>query len=357
MLHYIHNAYSTVMYSLYLRERIVRLSKSLHGNELVNALQEAGFRVSRSGVYYVLKKYRKSGTLFDYPRCGRPKVLSQRIHQRIDYWLHDNNELTTNDLLFKLHDEEGLTASRSSVARARQRMGSTGRATRYCQLIREANKSKRVEFCQKLLDTHESFDDVVFTDESMIQLKPAHRKVYHKTGEPRRFRPTPKHPVKVYIWGGISKRGATNVVIFEGTMDGPRYTRILTAGLLPFVRRKFPDGNFRFQQDNDPKHTSRIAKAFLEDEGINWWHTPAESPDLNPIERVWSHLKQFLTYVVKPHNKQELIDGIKLFWRTKLTVRQCTRYIDHIHRVVPLVIAKNGEAVVDDELPRPRGQL
>ena len=350
-------AHSTVMYSLYLRERIIRLAKSLHGNQLVKALQEEGFRVSRSGVYCVLKKYRKSGTLFDYPRSGRPKILSERIHQLIDDWLQDNNELTTNDLLIKLQNEEEVTASRSSVARARQRMGWSARATRYCQLIREANKTKRVDFCQTLLRTHESFSDVIFTDESMIQLKPAHRKVYHKTGKPRKFRPTPKHPVKVYIWGGISKHGATNVVIFEGIMDGPRYTRILTAGLLPFIQRKFPNGLFRFQQDNDPKHTSRVAKAFLEDKGINWWHTPAESPDLNPIERVWNHLKQFLTYTVKPRNKQELIDGIKLFWRTKLTVAQCTHYINHIHRVVPVVIEKHGEAVVDDELPRLRARL
>ena len=127
----------------------------------------------------------------------------------------------------------------------------------------------------------------------------------------------------------------------------------MTAGLLPFVRRKFPNGQLRFQQDIDPKHTSCVAKAFLENQGIDWWHTPAEYPDLNPIERVWSHLKQFLTYTVKPRNKQELIEGIKLFWRTKLTVAQCTRYINHIHRVLPVIIEKNGEAV-DDELPRLR---
>lgn len=87
----------TLTYSLYLRERIIRLPKSLHGNKLVNALWEEGFRVSRSGVYYVLKKYRKSGKLFDYPRSGQPKILSEGVHQLIDEWLHDNNELTTND--------------------------------------------------------------------------------------------------------------------------------------------------------------------------------------------------------------------------------------------------------------------
>ena len=231
-------------------------------------------------------------------------------------------------------------------------MGWSAHATRYCQLIREQNKVKRVDFCNKLLHDGDTFDDVVFTDESMIQLKPAHRKSYHQKNAPRKYRAKPKHPVKVFVWGGISKRGATNVVIFSGVMDAERYTKILSVGLLPFARRKFPGMRFRFQQDNDPKHTSRLARQYFTREGINWWHTPPESPDLNPIERVWSHMKQYLTYSIKPKNKQELVDGIKTFWREKLTVSQCKKYIDHINKVIPVILAKNGEAVVDDEIPR-----
>ena len=74
-------------------------------------------------------------------------------------------------------------------------------------------------------------------------------------------------------------------------MDGERCISILQTGLLPFVDSNYPAGDFRFQQDNDPKHTSRVANKFFENSNIKWWHTPAESPDLNPIVRVWSHLK------------------------------------------------------------------
>ena len=47
------------MYSIYLPERKVHLSKHLHGAALVNTLKEEGFKVSKSGVYYVINKYKK----------------------------------------------------------------------------------------------------------------------------------------------------------------------------------------------------------------------------------------------------------------------------------------------------------
>ena len=44
-------------------------------------------------------------------------------------------------------------------------------------------------------------------------------------------------------------------------------------------------------QDNDPKHTSKYAKKWMEAHDIKWYTTPAESPDLNPIELIWHELK------------------------------------------------------------------
>jgi len=39
--------------------------------------------------------------------------------------------------------------------------------------------------------------------------------------------PKPKHPLKVHVWGGISKHGPTELVIFEGIMDVVVYCQIL----------------------------------------------------------------------------------------------------------------------------------
>ena len=81
--------------------------------------------------------------------------------------------------------------------------------------------------------------------------------------------------------------------MFSGNMNAQRLKRILEAGLIPFINELFPAGH-RLYQDNDPKHTSEYISDFFQERGINWWATPPESPDLNPIENIWGSLKQYL---------------------------------------------------------------
>lgn len=119
-------------------------------------------------------------------------------------------------------------------------------------------------------------------------------------------------------------------------------TQILDQTLLPFLRVVYSDGH-RFMQDNDPKHTSRKAQAYLQSNNINWWKTPAESPDLNLIENLWHELKEFMHREVKPKSKQELVEGIQNFWET-VDVHKCRQYIRHLRKVIPRIVEVNGEA-------------
>jgi len=42
------------------------------------------------------------------------------------------------------------------------------------------------------------------------------------------------------VWGGISARGATKIVMFTGTMNAIKYGKIIEAGLVPFIKTYYP---------------------------------------------------------------------------------------------------------------------
>ena len=120
------------------------------------------------------------------------------------------------------------------------------------------------------------------------------------------------------------------------------YVDILEATLLQSVRDLFEDGH-RFMQDNDPKHTSLYAREWMAKNDINWWRTPAESPDMNPIENLWHELKEYIRREVKPQRKEDLVDGIVAFWNT-VDIQKCCKYIGHLRKVMPKVIEVEGRA-------------
>ena len=134
-------------------------------------------------------------------------------------------------------------------------------------MVRDANKIKRLEFCQKIIKTNDDFGNIIFTDESSVEIELATTIQFHKQGEMYKPAPKPKHPLKVHVWGGISKHGPTELVIFEGIMDAMLYCQILETSLLPFISNTLPE--HRFQQDNDLKHTSRYVKQFHIDNTVN----------------------------------------------------------------------------------------
>ena len=82
---------------------------------------------------------------------------------------------------------------------------------------------------------------------------------------------------------------------------------------------------------------------FIQDNNINYWPTPAESPDMNSIENLWHELKHFLRTVVKYTNKEELVAGIQGFWDT-VKPERCRRYIGHLKKVLPAVVEREGRA-------------
>jgi transposase len=217
-------------------------------------------------------------------------------------------------------------------------------------LLSKHHRKERLDFAIAHKDwTLEDWKRVVWSDETKInRLGSDGRKwAWKKPGEglsDRLVEGTLKFGGgSVMVWGCMMWDGVGFACKIDGRMDGELYVKILEEDLQGSIEyfEKTP-GDIIFQQDGDPKHRCNKAKAWFKDHGIEVLPWPAQSPDLNPIEHLWGHLKKQLgQYETPPSGILELWERIQKEW-DEIKPSVCQGLIESMPRRVEAVIKAKG---------------
>ena len=126
-------------------------------------------------------------------------------------------------------------------------------------------------------------------------------------------------------------------------MDGELYEGILEDELMKTLEWFGQDvEDIIFQHDNDPKHTCKRVKNWFKTNNMEVLQWPAQSPDLNPIEHFWYHLKKQVKDYKEPAGEvTELWERIEKRWE-EISQEKCQRLIESMPRRIRAVIKANG---------------
>jgi hypothetical protein len=276
---------------------------------------------------------------------GRHKIMTPRTMRRVVKYSKKHPFASAK----VIQTELGLVVSVRTLSRVLKDNNLKACQPRKVPLLRKIHVEKRLKFAKSHLSWPlEKWRNVLWTDESKIVLyggtgsRQFVRRPPNSAYSPKYTVKTVKHGgLKIMVWGCFSYYGVGPIYWIKSIMDRFIYVDIMQNTMLPYAEEEMPL-RWIFQQDNDPKHTSKLAKKWFDDNKVTVMEWPAQSPDLNPIENLWGDIKKGVS-VANPTNINDLWSVIERTWAA-IPSERCQSLVNSMNRRCAAVIKNKGYA-------------
>jgi transposase len=250
------------------------------------------YGVAPSTVKRIIKKYNKTKNVKDLPRSGRKRKISEVGEKNI---VKQAKKRKTAPQIAKNLSEK---VSVRTIQKTIQNSGLKWLRIIKVDELSRAQEAKRLEYAEEKKDY--DYKKVLFSDEKSFWLSSIPSHAWQEPGKRLKVE-VPKYAKKLHVWGAMGFYFKSELYFFKENLTGPLYQTIIKNRLQEKKITYSDDCPQRlkkkwiFLQDNDPKHTAKKSMEELKKlVGNRWIKHPAMSPDLNPIEDVWSYLERKL---------------------------------------------------------------
>ncbi|GFS53891.1 transposable element Tcb2 transposase [Trichonephila clavipes] len=275
------------------RKFVIKLSNE--GKSQRNIAKVVGQSVNC--IQKILQKFKKTGMLGNNEGRGRKKIMKFTTARRVIHQVKIDPKISAPKISASTSNTLGRSVSAETVRRVLRKAGYNGRVARKKPLIGKRNRVKRLKFAKEhILKPQQFWNEVIFSDELSSTSSAVTVVVWCGVNQIPHTRPTHTIPTvkhgggSVMVWGCMAASGVGKLVFIDGIMHKMAYLNILQNNLKESADKLGLGSNFIFQQDNDPKHTAFVVKEGLLYHCRYQLNTPPQSPDLNVIENLWSHL-------------------------------------------------------------------
>lgn len=303
------------------------------------------FKWSKNAVHMAICRFKESKTFSDRPRSGRPRATTSRDDSVIKRVVLQSPSSSCRKIQSRLAASGTKISLQTVSRRLSKEFGLKSCKPAAKPRLTPVMKRKRLDFARKYRRwTIWDWSKVLFSDESTVQqfnIRKAHIRRPKGTRYDEKYTIMKmKHPPTQMVWGAMSAMGTAGLYFLEKskTMNGDRYLDLLKSKLNIHMA---VHGCDTFMHDGAPCHRCKKVSGYLAEEKVDVLDWPGNSPDLNPIENLWTMMKNNVAER-QPSSGEGLTQAIKEVWVTELSPDYCRTLVESMPRRLEAVIKNKG---------------
>lgn len=245
-------------------------------------------KISEHSAANIIQKFKETKSVRDLPRSGRKRKLTASDTRKVVRLAKKKKSAP------QIAQELGNKVVPRTIQRKLKEEGYFYGKIKKIERLTKAHKKHRVEYCKEMKGYN--WDSVLFSDEKTFVLGASSDYAWQTAGNRLSVEYVP-HAPKLHVWGAIGAHFKSKLYFFQENLNSELYQKILKQKIKEKALIYSDDcplelvQNWQFLQDNSRVHKAKKSMKILHQlVGNRIIDHPARSPDLNPIEDMWSYL-------------------------------------------------------------------